>query len=130
MSALTLDPATTALVVIDLQRGIVGIDTAPHAARDVLVNSVRIAKRFRERHGSMSCWFAWDPGPHWELFPRTETDVPRPARTGTMPADWSEIVPELGPDAHDVVVTKHQPGAFFGTDLDVQISGGDAESRP
>jgi nicotinamidase-related amidase len=35
VSSLDLDPKATALVVIDLQRGIVARDVAPHASRDV-----------------------------------------------------------------------------------------------
>ena len=38
-----------------------------------------------------------------------------------LPADWSEIVPELGPEDGDVIVTKKQWGAFYGTELDLQL---------
>lgn len=39
-----------------------------------------------------------------------------------MPAaDWAEAVPELGPREGDIVVTKQQWGAFYGTDLDLQL---------
>ena len=43
MPALDLDPKVTALVVIDLQRGIVSRDVAPHSARDVVARSARLA---------------------------------------------------------------------------------------
>ena len=35
-----------------------------------------------------------------------------------MSPDWAEIVPEMGPKENDFVITKHQWGAFYGTDLD------------
>ena len=35
--------------------------------------------------------------------------------------DWSEIVPEMGPESGDVIVTKHHPCAFNGTDLDIHL---------
>ena len=38
-----------------------------------------------------------------------------------MPADWSEIIPELGPKEGDFVITKKQWGAFYGTGLDLQL---------
>ena len=38
-----------------------------------------------------------------------------------MPADWSEIVPEIGPRSGDIVITKRQWGAFYGTALDLQL---------
>jgi nicotinamidase-related amidase len=49
------------------------------------------------------------------------TDASPQARRGTPPPDWSEIVPELEPEKADVVVTKRQWGAFYGTDLDLQL---------
>ena len=36
-------------------------------------------------------------------------------------ADWAEIVPELAGHAGDLVVTKRQWGAFYGTELDLQL---------
>ncbi len=120
MSHFTLDPLTTALVLIDLQRGIASMPTAPHAADDVIARASQLARRFRERQATVVL-VRVDPGPHWELFPRVITDVPRVMPTGAMPGDWIQIVPELGPAPGDVVVTKHQPGAFFGTDLDLQL---------
>ena len=41
---LELDPRTTALVLIDLQRGIVGRETAPHAAADVVARCASLAR--------------------------------------------------------------------------------------
>jgi nicotinamidase-related amidase len=38
-----------------------------------------------------------------------------------MPPDFAEIVAELGPREGDIVVTKRQWGAFYGTDLDLQL---------
>ena len=35
--------------------------------------------------------------------------------------DWAEIIPELGPEPGDFVITKRQWGAFYGTDLDLQL---------
>jgi nicotinamidase-related amidase len=39
----------------------------------------------------------------------------------TPSADWSEIVPEIGPGPGDIVVTKRQWGAFYGTDLELHL---------
>lgn len=38
-----------------------------------------------------------------------------------MPADWADFVPEIGVQDGDYTVTKRQWGAFFGTDLDLQL---------
>lgn len=118
MANLTLDPKSTALVVIDLQRGISAMPTVPLASADVIQRAAKIADRFRER-GALVVLVRVDPGPGGVLFPRPITDIVRPPLN---PAPgWSDIVPELGPNDGDVIVTKHQPGAFYGTDLEPQL---------
>ncbi len=118
MTAITLDPRTTALVVIDLQKGIVAMETVPHAAADVVTRSVQLAKTFRD-HKATVVLVNVDTGPDGILFPRAITDVERPRMS--PPPGWSDIIPELATDPGDVRVTKHQPGAFFCTDLDVHL---------
>ena len=118
MTPFTLDPKTTALVVIDLQRGIVGMPTVPHAATEVIAKAAALAKRFREKRGLVVLVHV-DAGPSGELFPRPIADIERPRMTPSP--GWSDIVPEMGPEPGDVVVTKHQPSAFFGTDLEIQL---------
>src|SRR3954470_14059139 len=118
MSDLTLDPRTTALVVIDLQRGIAAIPTVPHASVDVIAIASQLARHFRTQK-ALVILVRVDPGPGGILFPRPITDIERPRMNPGL--DWAEILPELGPEAGDVVVTKHHPGAFNGTDLDIQL---------
>ena len=48
MPATTLDPRT-ALVVIDLQRGIAGHPVQPHSAADTISRSAELAAAFRKR---------------------------------------------------------------------------------
>ena len=43
----SLDPRTTALVLVDLQKGILGFPLAPHSGPSVLNAGARLAKRFR-----------------------------------------------------------------------------------
>jgi nicotinamidase-related amidase len=38
-----------------------------------------------------------------------------------MPPDWSEFIPELDRQPGDIVIFKRQWGAFYGTDLDLQL---------
>jgi nicotinamidase-related amidase len=51
---------------------------------------------------------------------RTATDQTW-KRTGPLPPDWSELIPELDRQPGDLVILKHQWGAFYGTDLDLQL---------
>lgn len=114
-----IDPATTALVLIDLQRGIAAGDTVPHAVADVVKNAAALARRFRER-GAPVILVRVDAGPDGRLMPRPAADIPRPRRT--ISPDFAELVPELGPEPGDIVVTKHQPNALYATDLEVHLA--------
>ena len=118
MADLDLDPKSTALVLIDLQRGIVSRPTAPHAAPDVVKRGVTLAEAFRSSGAFVvlvRVAFARDDGDR--LKPRIDAAMP----PGPWPPDFSELLPEVGPRDGDFVVTKHQWGAFYGTELDLQL---------
>ncbi|MDQ1681955.1 MAG: hypothetical protein QOH99_496, partial [Frankiaceae bacterium] len=51
MPVTQLEPATTALVLIDLQRSVVAMPVEPHSATSVVANSVALADAFREAGG-------------------------------------------------------------------------------
>jgi nicotinamidase-related amidase len=117
MSALEIDRGSTALVVIDLQHGIVSMQTEPHPAARVVAQAALLAEAFRRR--SMPVFLVRVVvAPETALRPIADTVMP--AR-GELPADWAEIVPELGLAPGDVVVTKRQWGAFYGTDLELRL---------
>ncbi|MEU9314616.1 isochorismatase family protein [Streptomyces sp. NPDC048295] len=111
MTATTLDPKT-ALVVVDLQKGIVGLD-AVHPAADVVAKSAALADAFRAKDLPVVLVHVVDGAPG-----RNETST---GAGGALPADWADIVPELGPREGDIVVTKRTWGAFHGTDLDLRL---------
>ncbi|HMG00840.1 MAG TPA: isochorismatase family protein, partial [Gemmatimonadaceae bacterium] len=116
--AFQLDPKQTALVVIDLQKGILGRQTAPHSASDVLARSVRLAERFRATGGLVVLvHVSFSPDDGDRLTPPTD-EPPPPA--AAQPG-WDELSPELGRDPKDIVIAKRQWGAFYGTQLDLQL---------
>jgi nicotinamidase-related amidase len=117
---LTLMPARTALVVIDLQRGIVAGGAGPNAASDVVAHAAALAAALRAAGGTVILVHVTRSADGKDgLHPQTDT---APWQRGPSPAaDWAEIVPELGPAPGDVVIAKHQWGAFYGTDLDLQL---------
>ena len=49
------------------------------------------------------------------------TDSITPLSKAQQSADWSDLVPELNPQENDQRITKKQWGAFYGTDLDLQL---------
>ena len=118
MNTLSIDKTKTALVVIDLQKGIAGRPVVPYDSATVIKNAAAIADAFRKNnmpvflaHVAPSSDGKDALHPIADVAPWTQTRAP----------DWAEIVPELGPKEGDFVITKHQWGAFYGTDLDLQL---------
>lgn len=116
MSNLAIDPATTAVLLVDLQNGIVARQTAPHAAADVVQRSAALAAALRQRAGTVV----------YIRVPLGKTlspiaDKPRPRPSSPPPPEASELAPEAGRQPGDLLVTKRQWGAFYGTDLDQQL---------
>ncbi len=109
------DPKTTALVLIDLERGVVGRDLAPRSGAEVVAAGARLASTFRAAGGTVVYVHVLLD----EILP-LPVDKPR-AGGGTPPPNASELVPEAGYQAGDLLVTKRQWGAFYGTDLDQQL---------
>jgi nicotinamidase-related amidase len=97
-----------ALVVIDLQKGIVEMATV-HPVHEIIAKSAMLARAFRERGLPVVLVNVTGSAPG-------RTDVSRP--NVAFPADWTELVPELEQQANDVLVSKQRWGAFLGTQLD------------
>ncbi|MGW2787276.1 hydrolase [Streptomyces populi] len=118
MAVTTLDPRT-ALVVIDLQNGIVGNPgLAPHAAADVVERAVRLTDAFRG-HGLPVVLVRVTAAADGADAVRGRIDGPSRARS--FPEGWDVIVDELAGHPGDITVTKRNWGAFHGTDLDLQL---------
>lgn len=109
MSVSTLDPKT-ALVVIDLQKGIVSQPTA-HEAQSVIDNAVRLAKAFNEKQLPVVLVNVAGAAPG-------RNDAQRNAPKTERPADWAELIAELDNIKADAKVTKTTWGAFASTQID------------
>lgn len=111
-----LDPRT-ALVLIDLQKGIVGMKTVDPAAA-VLANAARLARAFRARQlPVVRVRVAFSPDGGDMLKARTDAA----GFSGPRPADFAELCDEIGSGPTDIVITKRQWDAFYGTELDLQL---------
>jgi nicotinamidase-related amidase len=97
-----------ALILIDLQKGILGIPTV-HPAAEIVRRAAQLARAFRERRLPVVLVnvTAIAPG-------RAEMSH----RNFSPPPEWSELAPELGRQASDFLVSKQRVGAFLGTPLD------------
>jgi nicotinamidase-related amidase len=115
----TFDPRTTALVLIDLQNGILGMPLAPRSGAEVLATATDLAARFRAAGAAVvPVHVGWSAD--FADAPKQPVDRPMPRPAGGLPADWSDFAEGLVAPG-DIVVTKRQWGAFYGTDLDLQL---------
>ncbi|SDG87449.1 isochorismatase family protein [Dyella sp. 333MFSha] len=107
MALTKLDPQT-ALIVVDLQKGIVGAALA-HSIEDVIDRSRALLAAFRQRALPVVLVNVAGAAPG-----RTE----RPPRMTTRPPGWTDFIPELDQQPDDIVVTKRTWGAFASTHLE------------
>ncbi|MEO6084397.1 MAG: isochorismatase family protein [Umezawaea sp.] len=112
MPVTTLDPKT-ALVVVDLQKGILALPTA-HPTDLVAKNAAVLADAFRSRGLPVVLVTVQGMAPG-----RTEQSF----GGRQVPADFAELAAELNRHPNDHVVVKRTWGAFTGTDLDAHLKG-------
>lgn len=112
----SLDPRTAALILIDLQQGIVPHAGGPRSGDAVVETAKALAQRFRDAGAPVILvHVGFTP----ETMPSQNVDRPSLPKGGTPP-EFSAFVPNLRQPG-DVVVRKHHWGAFTGTDLDLQL---------
>lgn len=113
MPLTTLDPVP-ALVVIDLQKGVLGAP-AVHPVEGVVANAAALADAFRA--ADLPVVLVTVDG----VAPGRTDAAASAAASGTaartFPPDFAELVEELGPRETDHLVTKRTWGAFTGTSL-------------
>jgi nicotinamidase-related amidase len=106
MAVTTLDPKI-ALIVIDLQKGIVSLPTI-HPASEVVQRASALADAFRS-HGL--------PVVLVNVTGGAPGRAEQARNLGDLPAGWAELVPELNQQPEDHKVTKRTWGAFTNTGL-------------
>jgi nicotinamidase-related amidase len=110
MTVTALDPKT-ALIVIDLQKGLVSLPTI-HPIEGVVTHVGTMAAAFREQ--GLPVILVNVAG-----APAVRTEQPR--RNRVSPEGWTDLIPELNRQTEDHVVTKYTPGAFTKTDLEAHL---------
>lgn len=114
-----LDPRHTALILIDLQNGILSQPIAPYSADEVVARANVLAGRFRAAAAPVVLVnVGWSAEYADALKQPVDQPANRPA--SGLPPEWSELVSGLA-QAGDVHITKRQWGAFTGTELDLQL---------
>lgn len=111
MALTTLDPQT-ALIVVDLQQGIIDAAFIEPIA-PVIAKSVALIRAFRQHDLPVILVNAAGTAPGRTEHPRRHT--------GPLPEGFTDFIPELDRQPTDIVVTKHSWGAFATTDLDLSL---------
>lgn len=111
MPLTTLDP-NTALIVIDLQKGLRDLAVA-HPFDGIVERSRALADAFRARGLPVVLVNVTGGAPG-------RTEAPKP-NLGIFPADFADLLPELGQRPGDILVTKQTWGAFASTDLNDRL---------
>jgi nicotinamidase-related amidase len=115
---LQLNAKKTALVLIDLQNGIMSVpNPGPYACAEVLENASRLAKAFRSKGGTV-VYIRVD----MNNVLRLPVDAPtRDPNAPPLPATASEIAAAAGFQPGDELITKRHWGAFAGTELERRL---------
>ena len=108
---------TSALVLIDFQHGIMALAPQGLVVPPAGV-AARLAAAFRA-HRLPVILVRTAFSPDGRDAPRSR--VTAAPRIGAMPDRWDEILDEIDRQPGDILVTKRQPGAFYGTDLELQL---------
>src|ERR1700761_5470486 len=111
MAVTTLDPVT-ALIVVDLQRGIVALPTAQPVA-EIIAKNQELLEAFRSHKLPVVLVNVTAAAPGRTEAPRFDTSA--------LPPSWTELIPELGQQPSDLLVTKRSWGAFANTDLEHRL---------
>ena len=110
MALSVLDP-NTALIVVDLQKGIMEIPTA-HPKAEVVKHAVELLEAFRHKGLPVVLVNVTGGAPG-------RTEQPRLARS--FPEGWADLIPELNQQPGDILVTKQTPGSFSATGLEEKL---------
>ncbi|MFL0167005.1 MULTISPECIES: hydrolase [Clostridium] len=107
----------SALVLIDLQNGIAGRELSPHTSEEVLQNASKLVKAFSDKGAFIVLVRVSTIDGKDMVKPKTDLKA-----TGMKyPEGWDNLVPEIADTKNAHIVTKRQWGAFYGTDLDLQL---------
>jgi nicotinamidase-related amidase len=97
-----------------------GRNLAPYSAEEVIKNSAKLTDAFRKKELPVFLVHV-KPGEKDRLKVKSDESLGGGKGFGKMPDDWSDFVPELNKKETDIIITKKQWGAFYGTELDLQL---------
>lgn len=118
MEPYKIDGKNTALVVIDLQKGIANTDRKlePYSSELVTNNISKLVDAFRKYSAIVVLVNVEYKDGKDRLSPIADKTIQIPQN---LPKDWAQLT--INPQESDLTITKRQWGAFYGTELDLQL---------
>ncbi|AXY23446.1 MULTISPECIES: isochorismatase family protein [Komagataeibacter] len=113
MTITTLDPKT-ALIVIDMQKGIVDLPLV-HPIKPIIERTQDLLNTFRARGLPVVLARVVGTAPGRTESPRFDPDG--------VPDDFADLIPALNQQSSDIVCAKRSWGAFATTDLESRLKG-------
>ena len=115
-----LERSTTALVIIDLQQGILDPEPLPFGKAQVVRQAASLGAAFVAA-GSPIVLTTTDFSAGYADAPQGLADAPWTLPKAGLPAGFATLVPEIDALPAIVRITKRQMSAFFGAELDLQL---------
>lgn len=113
----TLNLKKTALLIIDLQKGILEMPTQPHSTQEILKNAHKLVSTFRQQDAFIAFIRVQFHDGKDKLHPNAMKELP-----GKDAApEFSQFAELLDLTDSDYIVNKRGFSGFFGTDLDLQL---------
>lgn len=117
---LNLAADTTALIIIDLQEGILTPEPVPFGKAEIVAQAAALGRAFANA-GAAIVLTVTDFAPGYSDAPQGIADAPWSLPQEGLPESFATLVPEIEALPAAVRVTKRQMSAFFGTELDLQL---------
>ena len=121
-----IDPKT-ALVLIDLQKGIAALPVV-HPAEEIITKSAKLLAAFRAKNLPVVIVNVNPLGAKWTQARVESSSAPRgeeaiaQAATAMKQSGYFDIIPQIKTQPDDILITKTTWGAFYNTGLDAQLS--------
>ena len=117
---LTLDRNSTALIVIDLQEGILDPEPVPFGKAQLVNRAVALGAAFADAKAPIMLTVT-DFAPDYADAPKGIADSPWALPKSGLPAGFATLVPEIDALTTVARITKRQMSGFFGAELDIQL---------
>lgn len=114
------DIATTALIIIDLQEGILSPEPVPHGRDPIVARAAQMGRAFAAA-GQPIILTTTDFAAGYADAPSGQADTPWALPPEGLPPGFATLVPEINALPAAVRITKRQMSAFFGAELDLQL---------